>query len=308
VVRLVIELENVTKRYGAKVAVDDLSFTVRTGRVTGLLGPNGAGKSTTMRMILGLHRPTSGTVRVDGRPFTDDPAPLTAIGAMLDAHAVHPGRSARAHLRSIALTHRLPARRVDEVLELTGLTTVANRRIGTYSLGMGQRLGIAAALLGTPRTLVLDEPVNGLDPDGVHWVRELVRSLASEGTTVLVSSHLMSEMAQTADDLVVLGRGRLVAAGPLDQVVASATTGSVRVRTADDPGPLTDALAEAGAGVDRADDDVLTVTGVPSEHVGALALRTGTVLAELVPQQASLEQAFFALTKDAVEYTAPEAS
>jgi ABC-2 type transport system ATP-binding protein len=304
----VIELENVTKRYGDKVAVDDLSLTVRTGRVTGLLGPNGAGKSTTMRMILGLHRPTSGTVRVDGRPFGDDPAPLTAIGAMLDAQAVHPGRSARAHLRSIALTHRLSPRRVDEVLEITGLSAVANRRIGTYSLGMGQRLGIAAALLGRPRTLVLDEPVNGLDPDGVHWVRELVRSLAAAGTTVLVSSHLMSEMAQTADDLVVLGRGRLIAAGPLDQVVATATAGSVRVRVAGDQDALAAALAEAGAGVERGGDGALTVTGVASDRVGALALRTGTVLAELVPQQASLEEAFFALTKDAVEYTAPEAS
>jgi ABC-2 type transport system ATP-binding protein len=305
---VVIELENVTKRYGDTIAVENLSFVVRSGRVTGLLGPNGAGKSTTMRMILHLHRPTSGVIRVDGRQFVDDPAPLTAIGAMLDAHAVHPGRTARDHLRSIALTHRLPARRVDEVLELAGLSAVAGRRVGTYSLGMGQRLGLAAALLGRPRTLVLDEPVNGLDPDGVVWVRELVRSLAAAGTTVLVSSHLMSEMAQTADDLVVLGRGRLVAAGPLEDVVAAASTGTVRVRVAGDADALTGALGEAGARVDRDEHGLLTVSGLASEHIGALALRTSTVLTELVPQRASLEEAFFALTAGAVEYTAPEAS
>ncbi|MBD5785858.1 ATP-binding cassette domain-containing protein [Cellulosimicrobium terreum] len=301
-----IEVEHVTKTYGDKVAVDDLSFVVRTGRVTGLLGPNGAGKSTTMRMILGLHRPTGGVVRVDGRAFVDDPAPLTAIGAMLDAHAVHPGRTARTYLRALALTHRLPAPRVDEVLETTGLASVADRRVGTYSLGMGQRLGIAAALLGRPRTLVLDEPVNGLDPDGVHWVRELVRSLAAGGTTVLVSSHLMSEMAQTADDVVVLGRGRLVAAGTIDEVVSAATGGSVRVRTSDPAEPLVSAVRTAGGKVTGAVDGALDVTGLTSEQVGRLAIETGTALAELVPQHASLEDAFFELTKDAVEYTTGE--
>jgi len=305
---VVIELENVTKRYGETVAVDDLSFVVRTGRVTGLLGPNGAGKSTTMRMILNLHRPTSGVIRVDGRPFADDPAPLCAVGAMLDAHAVHPGRTARDHLRSIAMTHRLSPGRVDEVLELVGLSAVAGRRVGAFSLGMGQRLGIAAALLGRPHTLVLDEPVNGLDPDGVVWVRDLVRSLAASGTTVLISSHLMSEMAQTADDLIVMGRGKLLAAGPMDEVVAAAVAGSVRVRVDGDPAPLSAALGEAGGGVNRAEDGVLTVTGLASEKVGALALRSSTVLAELVPQHASLEEAFFALTTDSVEYSAPEAS
>jgi ABC-2 type transport system ATP-binding protein len=302
-----IELENVTKHYGAKVAVDDLSFTVRTGRVTGLLGPNGAGKSTTMRMILGLHRPTSGTIRVDGHRFADDRAPLTSIGALLDAHAVHPGRTARNHLRSIAVTHRLPTRRVDEVLETTGLMAVAGRRIGTYSLGMGQRLGIAAALLGRPRTLILDEPVNGLDPDGVHWVRELVRSLAAEGVTVLISSHLMSEMAQTADDVIVMGRGRLVTAGPIDEVVAAATAGSVRVRAVTGTNGLVPALTEAGAVVVPGDGG-LTVTGLPSDQVFALAVRTGAVLAELAPQHASLEEAFLNLTKDDVEYTTGETS
>ncbi|MGF0114730.1 ABC transporter ATP-binding protein [Promicromonospora sp. Marseille-Q5078] len=303
-----IEVERLTKTYGDTLAVDDLSFVVRTGRVTGLLGPNGAGKSTTMRMILGLHRPTSGTVRIDGKPFVDDPAPLTAVGAMLDAHAVHPGRTARTHLRSVALTHRLPAARVDEVLESTGLAAVAGRRIGTYSLGMGQRLGIAAALLGRPRTLVLDEPVNGLDPDGVHWVRELVRGLAAQGTTVLVSSHLMSEMSMTADDVVVLGRGRLVASGTVEEIVAAATGGSVRVRTTEAADALAAEVRASGGAVASTEERVLTVTGLSSDEVGALAMRTGTTLAELVPQHVSLEDAFFELTKDAVEYSTDGAS
>jgi ABC-2 type transport system ATP-binding protein len=296
----VIEVERLTKRYGAKLAVDDLSFVVRTGRVTGLLGPNGAGKSTTMRMILGLHRPTSGVVRVDGRSFADEPAPLTAIGAMLDAHAVHPGRTGRNHLEALAATHGLPRTRVDEVLALAGLTDVAHRRIGTYSLGMGQRLGIAAALLGRPHTLVLDEPVNGLDPDGVLWVRQLVRSLAAGGTTVLLSSHLMSEMAQTADDVVVMGRGRLVAAGTVDELTAAAG-GRVRVRVVGAADALEAAVRAQGATV-SADGSGLVVAGLASEQIGAAAAQTGTVLAELTPQHASLEEAFFRLTRDAVEY------
>ena len=299
-----IEVEGLTKRYGDKLAVDDLSFTARTGRVTGLLGPNGAGKSTTMRMILGLHRPTSGTVRIDGRSFVDAAAPLAMVGAMLDAHAVHPGRTARNYLEALAATHHLPARRVDEVLELTGMTAPSVRRVGTYSLGMVQRLGIAAALLGSPGTLVLDEPVNGLDPDGVHWVRELVRSLAAGGTTVLLSSHLMSEMAQTADDVVVLGRGRLVASGAIEDVVAAATGTSVRVRlvTGSPAEPLTAAVSAAGGTVAER-GDALVVTGLTSEQIGHTAASTGSVLAELTPQSASLEDAFFELTKDAVEYT-----
>ncbi|GEK21531.1 ABC transporter ATP-binding protein [Cellulomonas xylanilytica] len=299
-----IEVEGLTKTYGEKVAVQDLSFVARTGRVTGLLGPNGAGKSTTMRMILGLHRATSGSALVDGRAFVDSPAPMTAVGAMLDAHAVHPGRTARNYLDALAATHHLPARRVDEVLELTGMTEPSRRRVGTFSLGMVQRLGIAAALLGSPHTLVLDEPVNGLDPDGVHWVRELVRSLAAAGTTVLLSSHLMSEMAQTADDVVVLGRGRLVAAGAIADVVAAATASSVRVRLAtESPAePLTAAVTAAG-GTTSATGDALVVTGLDSEQIGHLAARTGSVLAELTPQSASLEDAFFELTKDSIEYT-----
>ncbi|WP_454049875.1 ABC transporter ATP-binding protein [Cellulomonas sp. Marseille-Q8402] len=298
-----IEVVGLTKRYGDTAAVADLTFTAAGGRVTGLLGPNGAGKSTTMRMILGLHRPTSGTVRIEGRAFVDDPAPLTTVGAMLDAHAVHPGRTGRNHLQALAATHHLPARRVEEVLELTGMSAPAGRRIGTYSLGMVQRLGIAAALLGRPRVLVLDEPVNGLDPDGVHWVRQLVRGLAAGGTTVLLSSHLMSEMAQTADDVVVLGRGRLVAAGPIDEVVAAATGRSVRVRLAGgEPASGLTAAVTAAGGTVAAQDGALVVTGLDSEQVGRAAATTGTVLAELTPQRASLEDAFFELTKDAVEY------
>lgn len=296
-----IEVDHVTKVYGDKAAVDDVSFVVQTGRVTGLLGPNGAGKSTLMRMILGLHQPTSGTVRVDGQPFADGPAPLTSVGAMLDAHAVHPGRTGRNQLEWIAATHSLPAQRVDEVLALVGLTDVAGRRIGTYSLGMGQRLGIAAALLGRPRTLVLDEPVNGLDPDGVLWVRDLVRALAAGGTTVLISSHLMSEMAQTADDVVVLGRGRLLAQGTVDEIVARAAGAQVRVRTVDAPDLLLSAIRSEGGTV-AADHDGVLVTGLASEKIGALAAATGVVLAELVPQHASLEDAFMQLTRDAVEY------
>ena len=258
-----------------------------------------------MRMILGLHRPTSGNVRIDGRSFVDDPAPMTAVGAMLDAHAVHPGRTARNYLAALAATHHLPARRVDEVLELTGMTAPSVRRVGTYSLGMVQRLGIAAALLGRPRTLVLDEPVNGLDPDGVHWVRELVRSLAAGGTTVLLSSHLMSEMAQTADDVVVLGRGRLVAAGAIEDVVAAATSSSVRVRLAAGypAEPLAAAVGTDGGTVASETARHSSSPGLSSEQVGHAAARTGSVLAELTPQSASLEDAFFELTKDSVEYT-----
>lgn len=296
-----IEVDHVSKAYGGKTVVNDVSFTVRTGRVTGLLGPNGAGKSTLMRMMLGLHRPSAGTIRVDGHSFVDEPAPLTAIGAMLDAHAVHPGRTGRNQLEWIAATHRLPHDRVDEVLALVGLSEVAGRRIGTYSLGMGQRLGIAAALLGRPHTLVLDEPVNGLDPDGVLWVRDLVRAQAANGTTVLLSSHLMSEMAQTADDVVVLGRGQLLAAGTVDEIVARVSGAEVRVRTVGGLEPLLDAIREEG-GTWTPERDGLLVRGVPSERIGALAAATGAVLAELVPQHASLEEAFMQLTRDAVEY------
>ncbi|HET8896690.1 MAG TPA: ATP-binding cassette domain-containing protein, partial [Protaetiibacter sp.] len=227
-----IEATRLTKRYGAKTAVDDATFSVRPGMVTGFLGPNGAGKSTTMRMIVGLDRPTSGTVTIDGRPYSALEAPLREVGVLLDAKAVHPGRSARGHLRALAATHSIPSSRVDEVIGLTGLDAVAGKRVKGFSLGMGQRLGIAAALLGDPATLILDEPVNGLDPEGVIWVRKLARHLASEGRTVFLSSHLMSEMAQTADHIIVLGRGRVIADAPVAEIVAGATGQSaVRVRS-----------------------------------------------------------------------------
>jgi len=226
-----IEAHGLTKRYGSTTAVDDISFTIAPGSVTGFLGPNGAGKSTTMRMIVGLDRPTSGTVTVNGKPYAKHRSPLREVGALLDAKAVHPGRSARSHLRSMAATHGIATRRVDEVIEMTGLQSVATKRVGGFSLGMGQRLGIASALLCDPRTLILDEPVNGLDPEGVQWVRHLVRLLASEGRTVFLSSHLMSEMAQSADQLLVIGRGRIIASGPVQTVIDSVIGASVRVRS-----------------------------------------------------------------------------
>ena len=231
-----IEAHELTKRYGDTTAVHSLSFTIAPGTVTGFLGPNGAGKSTTMRMIMGLDRPTSGTVTVNGKPYRQHRAPLREVGALLEASAVHPGRSARSHLRSMAATHNIKASRVSEVIEMTGLAGVATKRVGGFSLGMGQRLGIAAALLGDPRTLILDEPVNGLDPEGVQWVRQLVRALAAEGRTVFLSSHLMSEMSQTADHLLVIGRGRIIAAGPVQQVIDSVAGGcGHRVGTGPEP-------------------------------------------------------------------------
>ena len=243
-----IEAHELTKRYGDTTAVHSLSFRIAPGTVTGFLGPNGAGKSTTMRMIMGLDRPTSGTVTVNGKPYRQHRAPLREVGALLEASAVHPGRSARSHLRAMAATHNIKASRVSEVIEMTGLAGVATKRVGGFSLGMGQRLGIAAALLGDPRTLILDEPVNGLDPEGVQWVRQLVRALAAEGRTVFLSSHLMSEMSQTADHLLVIGRGRIIAAGPVQQVIDSVAGGAVRVRSPR-AGELAAALAADGATV-----------------------------------------------------------
>jgi ABC-2 type transport system ATP-binding protein len=296
-----IEAHELTKRYGDKTAVDGISFTIAPGSVTGFLGPNGAGKSTTMRMIMGLDRPTSGTVTVNGKPYARHPAPLAEVGALLDAKAVHTGRSARSHLRTMAATHNIPTARVDEVIEMTGLATVAGERVGGFSLGMGQRLGIASAMLGDPRTLILDEPVNGLDPEGVQWVRRLVRSLADEGRTVFLSSHLMSEMAQTADQLLVIGRGRIIAAGPVQEVIDSVSAAAVRVRT-----PRAAELAE----LIRGDDVVLTspapgtleVRGLAAEIIGDLACASGIALHELSPRSASLEEAYMSLTQDAVEY------
>ncbi|ROR80330.1 ABC-2 type transport system ATP-binding protein [Plantibacter flavus] len=296
-----IEARHLTKRHGASVAVDDVSFTVAPGTVTGFLGPNGAGKSTIMRMIVGLARPTSGTVTIDGRRYAGSPAPLQQVGALLDAGAVHPGRTARNHLRTIARTHGIPDRRVDEVISLTGLESVARRRAGAFSLGMGQRLGIATALLGDPDTLVLDEPVNGLDPEGVIWVRQLCRHLASEGRAVLLSSHLMSEMAQTADHLIVLGRGRVIADASVADVLARAGGGTVAVRT-DAVDRLADFVRPMGATVTYLAADRIEISGLDADEIALAASRIGVTLFELTPQRASLEAAFLGLTEDSVEY------
>jgi ABC-2 type transport system ATP-binding protein len=297
----VIEVRDLTKTFGATTAVDHVGFTVRPGIVTGFLGPNGAGKSTTMRMIVGLDRPTSGTATVDGSAYRELRDPLRRVGILLDAKAVHTGRSARDHLRALGATHGIGAKRVDEVIALTGLESVAKRRVGGFSLGMGQRLGIAAALLGDPANLILDEPVNGLDPEGVVWVRTLARHLASEGRTVFLSSHLMSEMAQTADHLIVLGRGRVIADAPTAEIVARSTGGAVTVRTPQ-VAALQTALAAEGATVSPAEDGSLLVTGLAAPRIGELAAAGGVVLHELTPVAGSLEQAYMELTKDEVEY------
>ena len=303
-----IEAERLTKRYGTTTAVDAMTFTVQPGKVTGFLGPNGAGKSTTMRMVVGLDRPTSGTVTVNGRRYAEHPAPLGEVGVLLDAKAVHGGRAAHRHLLALARTHGISPRRVDEVVELTGLTSVAGRRAGTFSLGMGQRLGIAAALLGDPQTLILDEPVNGLDPEGVLWVRTLLRGLAAEGRTVFLSSHLMSEMALTADHLVVVGRGRVVADAPVAEVVALAGPPTVRVRTPDVRRLAALLAREPGVELASTGPDVLDVTGTTTEHVATVAAGAGVPLFELAPVQASLEDAYLQLTGDAVEYRSAPAT
>ncbi|WP_284748999.1 ABC transporter ATP-binding protein [Amycolatopsis sp. RTGN1] len=293
-----IEVRGLTKRYGPDTVVDDLSFTVAPGQVTGFLGPNGAGKSTTMKMILGLAAPTRGSVSVGGRRYRDLPVPLTEVGALLDAGAVHGGRKAGDHLLALAVSNGLPRRRVGEVLARTGLEGVAGKRAGGFSLGMRQRLGIAAALLGDPRVLIFDEPVNGLDPEGIRWIRDFMRSLAREGRAVLVSSHLMSEMAQTADHLVVIGRGRLVADTAVSELVRG--EGTVLVRTPDTGfGRL---LVTAGATVREGVEASLVVSGLTSGEIGKLAAYHGVALAELTPQRVSLEDAFMELTKDSVEY------
>ena len=297
-----IELSDVTKRYGPTVAVDHLSFEVRPGEVTGFLGPNGAGKSTTMRMVVGLDAPTSGRVTVDGHAYRDLRFPLRHVGALLEARAVHPGRSARDHLRWLADSNGVGRRRVEEVLELVGLAEVAHRRTGGFSLGMGQRLGIATALLGDPGTLLLDEPVNGLDPEGIQWIRQLLRSLAAEGRSILVSSHLMSEMAQTADRLVVVGRGRLIAEGSVEDVVRRSSSGYIRVDAAQ-PDRLRQLLTDRGADATAQEDGSLVVTGMKARDVGIVAAAEGIALYELSPHSASLEEAFFELTRDATDYT-----
>ncbi|PXY32711.1 ABC transporter ATP-binding protein [Prauserella muralis] len=295
-----IEATGLTKRYGPTLAVDDLSFSVSAGRVTGFLGPNGAGKSTTMRMMLGLDRPTAGDVRIGNRHYDELDHPLRTVGALLEAGWVHPNRSARNHLRWIARSNDIPDRRVDEVLGLVGLTSVAGKRAGGYSLGMQQRLGIAGALLGDPEVLLFDEPVNGLDPEGIHWIRELMHTLAGEGRTVFVSSHLLSEMAQTAQDLVVIGRGKLIYQGTTDDFVASATARTVRVRSPQLP-ELKQALTRREVSFDES-DGALTVSGMDSDAVGELAFAAGVTLHELAPQRGSLEQAFMQLTGEAVEF------
>ncbi|MDQ6838911.1 MAG: ATP-binding cassette domain-containing protein [Actinomycetota bacterium] len=296
-----IEAVGITKRYGSTVAVDHLTFTAGAGRVTGFLGPNGAGKSTTMRMIVGLDAPNSGGVTVNGRAYRDLRFPLHEVGALLEAKAVHPGRSARGHLRWLADSNGIGRARVDQVLEEVGLASVARRRAGSFSLGMGQRLGIAAALLGDPGVLLLDEPVNGLDPEGIQWVRGLLRSLAAEGRTVFVSSHLMSEMSLTADHLVVIGRGHLIADASVAEVIASASANHVRV-VSPQAAALGDLIDRNGARASLADDNVLTVTGLACRDVGELAGAAGIVLHELSPQQASLEEAFMEMTRDSAEF------
>jgi ABC-2 type transport system ATP-binding protein len=296
-----ITAEGLVKRYGAKTAVNDISFTVRPGQVTGFLGPNGAGKSTTMRMIVGLDRPTAGQVTVNGKPYAAHRAPLHEVGALLDAKAVHTGRTAYNHLLAMAATHGIGASRVREVIELTGLESVARQRIGGFSLGMGQRLGIAAALLGDPSTLILDEPVNGLDPEGVLWVRRLVRSLAAEGRTIFLSSHLMSEMALTADHLIVLGRGEIIADAPVSDVIAGSTGLRVRVRSPH-ASQLAELLAAPDVAIVRSEAGLLEVSGVEAARIGDLAAQHAIAIHELTPQNASLEEAYMALTADAVEY------
>jgi ABC-2 type transport system ATP-binding protein len=299
-----IEARGLRKVYGHTVAVDGVDFQVKPGHVTGFLGPNGAGKSTTMRMILGLDLPTSGTVTVDGRRYQGTVWPLHEVGALLDARAVHPGRSAYNHLYALAAANGIARRRVDEVLDQVGLTSVARKRVGGFSLGMSQRLGIAGALLGDPGTLLFDEPVNGLDPDGILWIRTLMRSLADEGRTVLVSSHLMSEMALTADHLLVIGKGRLLADTPLSELIARNSDERVEVRAAD-PQRLAADLRVAGARVTMEPDGTLGVFGLGSKQIGELAAERGHVLHQLRDVTVSLEEAYFRLTGESVEFRAP---
>jgi ABC-2 type transport system ATP-binding protein len=299
----VIEVRNLTKRYGDTTAVSDLSFAVKPGIVTGFLGPNGSGKSTTMRLILGLDASDSGDVTVNGKHYAEFPAPLHEVGALLEARSVHTGRSAYNHLLALAQTHGIPRRRVDELIELVGLEKVARKRAGQFSLGMGQRLGIAAALIGDPDVVMLDEPVNGLDPDGIRWIRDLMRALASEGRTVFLSSHLMSEMAVTADHLIVIGRGRLIADASVDDFIRRHSKNLVLVRS-----PQADDLAAAVAGADvivrTVEPGLIEIEGLTAEQVGETAARSRLVLHELTPQQVTLEEAFMDITQGEVEYKA----
>ncbi len=301
----VIEAEHLTKDYGDKRAVDDLSFSIRPGIVTGFLGPNGSGKSTTMRLILGLDRPTAGRVTVNGKLYRDHRAPLHEVGALLEARSIHTGRSAFNHLLALAQTHGISRQRVDELIDLVGLHEVARKRAGKFSLGMGQRLGIATALLGDPHTVMLDEPVNGLDPEGIHWIRTMLKQLASEGRTVFVSSHLMSEMALTADHLIVIGRGKLIADTSVADFVAGASKQLVHVRSPQ-ASDLQRVLAGPGVEVIVLEPGLLEVRGLTAEQVGEQAAAARIVLHELTPHQASLEEAFMDLTRDEIEFKAAE--
>jgi ABC-2 type transport system ATP-binding protein len=301
----VIEAQALTKRYGPKTAVDDLSFEVRPGFVTGFLGPNGSGKSTTMRLLLGLDRPTAGRSLINGKSYVDFAAPLHEVGALLEARAVHTGRSARNHLLAMAATNRIPRSRVDEMIGLVGLEDVAGKRVGGFSLGMGQRLGIASALLGDPGVLLLDEPVNGLDPEGILWIRNLLKALAAEGRTVFVSSHLMSEMAVTASEVIVVGRGKLIASGSVAEVIRGAGGGVVLVRTTEAE-RLASLLTSPTLNIEKLAPDLLQVSGMDSAAIGLVAARERIPLIELTPQQATLEEAFMEITRDAVEFHGSE--
>ena len=298
-----IRVESLTKRYGTKVAVDALDFVVEPGKVTGFLGPNGAGKSTTMRMIVGLDRPTSGSAEVNGRSYADLPAPLREVGVLLDARSAHKHRTAYKHLLAIAATHNIGAARVRAVLELAGLDAVADKRVGGFSLGMNQRLGIASALLGDPQTIILDEPVNGLDPDGILWIRGLLRQLAAEGRTVLLSSHLMSEMTQTADHLLIIGRGSILANGALQDVVADAVHSMVRVRT-HEAERLVSAINATGASVTMTADGALEIEHIDAQRVAQIAAKAGILLHEVSTVAGTLEDAYLALTSHDTEYRA----
>jgi ABC-2 type transport system ATP-binding protein len=301
---MTIEVRGLKKRFGSTPAVDELTFTVSPGKVTGFVGPNGAGKSTTMRMMLGLDAPDAGVALIGGRPYRTLREPLRVVGALLDAEAVHPGRRARDHLLWMAHYTGLPRQRVDEVLELVGLASVAKKRAGGFSLGMRQRLGIAGALLGNPAVLILDEPVNGLDPEGIQWIRGFLRTMATEGRTVLVSSHLMTELQDTADHILVIGRGRLLADTSVRELLAAASDGRVTVRTTRRTEAMT-ALAGAGATVAIIGPETMTVTNMDAEGVGALLARNGLPFSEIAEHRASLEEAYMELTRDTAEFTAP---
>ena len=295
-----IKIDHLSKRYDKTLAVDDLDFEVKSGVVTGFLGPNGSGKSTTMRIVLGLDHPTKGRATINGQSYHDLKAPLHEVGALLDAKAVHPGRSARNHLRALAASNKIAMSRVEDVLEFTGIASVANKKVGGFSMGMSQRLGIAGALLGDPGVLLFDEPVNGLDPEGIKWIREFFQSLAKEGRTVFVSSHLMSEMAVSADQIIVIGRGKFITQGSVDELTATAK-GTVFVRASDTDGLAATLRAEHGD-VTTVNAGGLSVGGLASERIGELAFASGVVLYELTPQRASLEEVFMDLTADSVEY------